>query len=96
MSSSFKVQHIEEQPEKAYDTDMENNNEQQPSTSNDSNEMANNDIIKEAKNALANQEEITKKHQQKARGQPLLERKVDQPIHLTKGKAHHSLMKPQQ
>ena len=97
MSSSFKVQHIEEQPETAYDdTDMEDNDEQQPSTSN-ANEMAN-DIIKEAKNAQASQEEMTstKKHQQKARGQPQLERKAHQPIHLAKERARHSLMKPQQ
>ena len=97
MASSFKVPHIGEQPETAYDdTDMEDNDEQQPSTSN-ANEMVN-DIINEAHNALANQEETTstKKHQQKASEQPVLERKTHQPIHLAKEKAHHLLMKLQQ
>ena len=58
MASSFKVPDIDEQPPTAYDdTGMEDNDGQQPSTPN-ANEMANN-IIKEAQNALANQEEMT-------------------------------------
>ena len=91
MASSFKVSDINEQPETTYDDrDMEDNDEQQPSTSNANEKMAN-DIIKEAQSALANQEEMTstKKHQQKAREQPLLERKAHQSIHLAKEKAHH-------
>ena len=67
MASSFKVPDIEEQPETAYDdTDMEDNDEQQPSTSN-ANEMAN-DIVKEAKNALANQEKTTSTKKASAKG----------------------------
>ena len=58
MASSFKIPDIDEQPATAYDdTGMEDNDGQQPSTPN-ANEMANN-IIKEAQNALANQEEMT-------------------------------------
>ena len=59
MASSFKVPDINKQPETAYDdTAMEDNDEQQPSTSNANEKMAN-DIIKEAQNTLANQEETT-------------------------------------
>ena len=71
MGSSFKVPNINRQHETAYDdADMEDNDEQQPSTSN-ANQMAN-DIIKEAQNALANQEEMTstKKASAKGKGVP--------------------------
>ena len=46
---------------------MEDNDEQQPSTSNANEKMAN-DIIKEAQNALANQEEMTLTKKASAKG----------------------------
>ena len=76
---------------------MEDNDEQQPSTSN-ANEMEN-DIIKEAKNALAHQEEMTstKKASAKDKGAATAGKKSTSANPSSKRKAHHSLlMKPQQ